>query len=80
MRLRYHAHGGPRGPYAAVVEELQADPRVAEAGRIGYTFKLDPLSILNAGRPLGRSEDWKDRAIRAACHNVVIGDLSRKPT
>lgn len=80
MRLRDNPLGGAGGPYQALAEQLQADQRVAEAGRIGYTFKLDPLAILNGGQPLGRPEDWKDRAIRAACHNVVIGDLSRKPT
>lgn len=76
MRLR----GGPgrrrQGPYAPVVEALQADYRVREAARVAYTFKLDPVTVLNGGRPRLR-EGWIGRLIRIAAHNIVQSDLKK---
>jgi hypothetical protein len=39
---------GRRGPYAAVVDALTADPRVITATRVAYTFGIDPISVLDA--------------------------------
>jgi hypothetical protein len=47
-----------------------SEPLLRNAGRIGYTFKVDPREVLRAS--------YYDRAFLTAAHNVVQDDLAIK--
>ena len=72
--------GGPKGWNST--RDLEADPRIVAASRVGRTSHIDPLVFLTGSQVgaerFGTAHPAEATAIRVACHNVTAREEAKQ--